>query len=139
MKKTFRSIATSQNSSWQPEVIPSPLTQWYRSVCDVPIDELSAENLCRAVRQELFIFELLPVAIAALQKDLFFGYIDDGELLKALSKLPVCYWKEDLFLTKKMLSLLSKDRWRLNLESDVADSADVLADVLDGVVGKNKK
>jgi hypothetical protein len=135
MKKTFRSIASGQKSSWQPEAHPSSLTQWYLSVYDVPIEDFGAEDLCRAVRQELFIADLLPVAVFALEEDLFFGYMDDGELLKALSKLPVCYWEGDIFSAKKLLSILAEGKWRLTAERDVIESANALMGILFGVVG----
>lgn len=138
MKKTFRSIARDQSSTWQPEAHPSSLTQWYLSVYDVPIEDLEAEDLCRAIRQELFISDLLPVAVSALKEDLFFGYMDDGELLRALSKLSADYWVENVFLAKKMLSILVEGSKRLTADPEVAESANALMEVLIGVVDSLK-
>lgn len=126
MKKTFRSIATNLNSSWQPEADPSSLTQWYLSVCDVPLEDLGVEDLCRAVRQDLFISDLLPVAVSTLKKDLLSGYIDDGELLAAVARLSPLYWIGNVFLAKKMLSILVENNEALAAEPDAVESANIL-------------
>ena len=38
----------------------SPLEQWFERVIDIPLNELSVEDLCRAIRQELYIDQLMP-------------------------------------------------------------------------------
>ncbi|WP_415260030.1 contact-dependent growth inhibition system immunity protein [Pseudomonas chlororaphis] len=106
MRKTFRSISAGMDSKWQPESEPSSLTQWYLSVRDIPIEKLGLEDLCRALRQDLFSLELLPIAIDILSKNLFSGFFDDGELLALINDLPSIYWFDNKFLAQRLLSVL---------------------------------
>ncbi|WP_146039811.1 MULTISPECIES: contact-dependent growth inhibition system immunity protein [unclassified Pseudomonas] len=136
MKKTFRSIAAGLNSTWQPEADPSSLTRWYLSVCDIPIAGLQVEDLCRAVRQELFLSELLPFVVDVLDKDLLSGFIDDGELLAAVTRLSSSYWSNDVLLAQKMRSILVKNGDSLVNEPDAVKSASILESKLISVMGR---
>ncbi|MCP1517056.1 hypothetical protein J2Y74_001366 [Pseudomonas migulae] len=126
MKKTFRSVAKENNSSWQPEAEMSSLTQWYLSIRDIPLEDLQMEDLCRAVRQELFISDLLPIVVSTLEKDLLSGFIDDGELLEAVSRLSPHYWSGNIILAKKMMSLLLEGEDDLAVDPNAVKSASVL-------------
>ncbi|QTT90334.1 contact-dependent growth inhibition system immunity protein [Pseudomonas chlororaphis] len=119
MTKTFRSIAAAMGSKWEPESEPSSLTQWYLSVRDIPIEELELEDLCRALRQDLFSLELLPIAIDVLSKDLLSGFFDDGELLGLINDLPSIYWFDNELLAQRLLSVLVDGEHLLREEPEV--------------------
>ncbi|AIQ99801.1 hypothetical protein RJ490_004810 [Pluralibacter gergoviae] len=63
----------------------SPLEQWFEQVIDTPLNELSVEDLCRAIRQELYIDQLMPRVLDVMQNDPLAGEYYDGELIAALS------------------------------------------------------
>ncbi|EMO7189613.1 hypothetical protein RI834_004546 [Pluralibacter gergoviae] len=63
----------------------SPLVQWFEQVIDTPLNELSVEDLCRAIRQELYIDQLMPRVLDVMQNDPLAGEYYDGELIAALS------------------------------------------------------
>lgn len=65
----------------------SSLEQWFERVIDIPIDELTIGDLCRAIRQELFVKQLMPVAFNFLKEDPLAGENYDGELITALSTM----------------------------------------------------
>lgn len=47
----------------------SSLEQWFERVIDIPIEELSVEDLCRAIRQGLFIDQLMPRVLQVLEEE----------------------------------------------------------------------
>jgi hypothetical protein len=65
----------------------SPLTDWYRSIRNVPIAEMELGDLCRAIRQRLFIAHVLPVAVTSLATDVLAGDDYEGQLLSSLKVL----------------------------------------------------
>ncbi|MGY1446349.1 contact-dependent growth inhibition system immunity protein [Pseudomonas chlororaphis] len=119
MRKTFRSIAASMGSKWEPESEPSSLTLWYLSVRDIPIEELGLEDICRALRQDLFSLELLPIAIDVLSKDPLSGFFDDGELLVLINGLPSSYWSGNELLVRKLLSVFVNSEPLLSEEPEI--------------------
>lgn len=110
MKKTFREIDKSKGFEWELGPDPSSLELWHMSILDTPTTELEIGDLCRAVRQEMYISELLPVVVSELDKEVLVGYWDDAELLKLTSELSGSVWGQCLVLAKKMLDILRRDR-----------------------------
>ena len=110
MKKTFREIDKSKGVEWELGPDPSSLELWHMSILDTPTTELEIGDLCRAVRQEMYISELLPVVVSELDKEVLVGYWDDAELLKLTSELSGSVWGQCLVLAKKMLDILRRDR-----------------------------
>lgn len=51
------------------------------------------EDLCRLLRQELYVDELLPNVLEILTEDVFAGTLYRGELLRAVSNLPAEFWE----------------------------------------------
>ena len=80
-----------------PEYQPgdSALEEWYESIRDTPIEEFEDDDLCRAVRQQIFLSFLLPIAVSRLKNDPTIGGIYDGELLVSFRSLPPSFWKEN--------------------------------------------
>ncbi|PKE28799.1 hypothetical protein CWS43_20620 [Rahnella sp. AA] len=65
----------------------SSLEQWFEHVLDIPIEELTVEDLCRAIRQGLCIDQLMPRVLEVLADDPLAGEYYDGELIAALSTI----------------------------------------------------
>lgn len=70
----------------------SALEQWYKSVRDLPIASLSVDDLCRAIRQELYLAHVLPVALHKLRDDSCSGALWDGELASVIANVPEQFW-----------------------------------------------
>ena len=70
-----------------------PLEHWYIRVRDIKIAELSAGDLARAVRQDVFVSEILPDCLALLRHEPLIGEMYDGELLVALAKYSERFWE----------------------------------------------
>lgn len=65
----------------------SPLELWFERVIDIPIEELAVEDLCRAIRQDLCVDQLMPRVLGVLTEDPLAGEYYDGELIAALSTI----------------------------------------------------
>jgi hypothetical protein len=77
----------------KPSFLPdSPLADWYQRVRIVPIDHLSLEDVCRAVRHDIFLAEVFQRAIEYLEDDPFCGDLRFGELITTLSQRPRVFW-----------------------------------------------
>lgn len=83
---TFRKLIGNINVAKDPSQ-QSPLELWFERVIDVPIKELAVEDLCRAIRQELCIDQLMPRVLEVLTEDPLAGEYYDGELIAALSMI----------------------------------------------------
>ncbi|WP_213879601.1 contact-dependent growth inhibition system immunity protein [Pseudomonas sp. dw_358] len=105
---TFRELEVAQGSNWQPEANPSSLTQWYSTVRDVPLCALDVGDVCRALRQELYVLEVLPRAVSLLTDDALAGDRYDGELIAALATLQAKYWRDNAELARKAAYALSE-------------------------------
>ncbi|EMB0787229.1 hypothetical protein U7S69_004797, partial [Escherichia coli] len=65
---TFRNLIGKINLK-PDSVQKSSLEQWFERVIDIPIEELSVEDICRAIRQDLFIDQLMPRVLQILEED----------------------------------------------------------------------
>ncbi|WGT27061.1 contact-dependent growth inhibition system immunity protein [Pseudomonas marginalis] len=134
MKKTFRSIDESKGLIWQVEPNLSTLELWHMSILDKQITDLEIGDLCRAVRQNLYTAELLPVVVSELDKDVLTGFLDDAELLKATSELSGRVWEHDLVQARKMLSILQRDEKLIAEEPPAVEWARILVEKLKAAV-----
>lgn len=91
----FRDLEKDSAVTWLEEGNPSSLTEWYLSVRDIHLDRLGVGDVCRALRQDLFVSDILPVAIALLNEDILAGERYDGELVAALADLHPKYWQDN--------------------------------------------
>ncbi len=64
-----------------------PLQRGYESVLDVPIDALTVDDICRAIRQKICIDQLMPRALALMKEDPLVGENYGGELIAALATI----------------------------------------------------
>jgi CDI immunity proteins len=69
-----------------------PLEQWYDSVRQIPITQLSAGDLAKACRQNVWIEQVVPVAVEVLKNDPQAGELYDGELVVALKSISAAFW-----------------------------------------------
>ncbi|CFB70689.1 contact-dependent growth inhibition system immunity protein [Yersinia enterocolitica] len=83
---TFRKLIGNINITKKPGQ-QSSLEQWFDRVIDIPIEELALEDLCRAIRQNLCVDQLMPRALDVLTEDPLAGEYYDGELIAALSTI----------------------------------------------------
>lgn len=119
---TFRDLEKESPVDWQSEDNPSSLTEWYLSVRDTPIDLLDLGDVCRALRQNLFVSEVLPIAVALLGDDVLAGDRYDGELIAALAGLDAKYWKENKGAANLTVCALDEVK-------DLSQDAELLKDV----------
>lgn len=71
----------------------SSLGEWYRLFREKRLNQLSDEDLPKAIRQSLFLPYIIPLALARLKRFPAAGYLYDGELLNALSLVPISFWQ----------------------------------------------
>ena len=83
---TFRKLIGNINVTKEPDQ-QSPLELWFEHIIDVPIEELSVEDLCRAIRQELCVDQLMPRVLEVLAEEPLACEYYDGELIAALSTI----------------------------------------------------
>jgi hypothetical protein len=69
-----------------------PLPAWYRAVREIPLEELSVEDICKACRQQIHLEQVVPMALRILQSNPVAGEMYDGELLVSLKSVPIGYW-----------------------------------------------
>ena len=119
---TLRKLIGNINMTKEPEQ-QSPLELWFERIIDVPLEKLTVEDLCRAIRQNLCIDQLMPRVLEVLTKEPLAGEYYDGELIAALSTIK----GEDL---KDQKSTFTQIRQLINqLEpSDIID--DLRKDIL---------
>ncbi|MEP8983587.1 contact-dependent growth inhibition system immunity protein [Enterobacter cloacae] len=83
---TFRKLIGNINVTKEPDQ-QSPLELWFERIIDVPIEELTVKDLCRAIRQKLCIDQLMPRVLEVLTEEPLAGEYYDGELITALSTI----------------------------------------------------
>ena len=83
---TFRELIENINATIEPGQ-QSSLEQWFEYIIDIPIEKLTVEDSCRAIRQELCIDQFMPKILNFLIKDSSVGECYDGELISELSTL----------------------------------------------------
>ena len=83
---TFRTLLLINNSNYEPNS-RSSLDEWFSSILDIPIDELEVGDVAKAIRQDIFLAEVLPKAEAILRKDPLAGEDYDGQLISSIASL----------------------------------------------------
>jgi hypothetical protein len=71
----------------------SALDEWYRSIRDIPLDNLAIGDIARSLRQRLYPDFVVPVAIGHLRENPLAGDLYDGELLVSLRNVDEDFWK----------------------------------------------
>ena len=65
----------------------SSLDEWFSGVLDISLDKLDVGDLARAIRQGLFLAEVLPRAEVILRQDPLAGEDYDGQLISSIASL----------------------------------------------------
>ncbi len=101
---TFRKLIGNINLTKEKSQ-QSSLELWFECVIDIPLEELAVEDLCRAIRQELCVDQLMPRVLDVLTEDPLAGEYYDGELIAALStiKREVLKDQKHIFIQIKQL------------------------------------
>jgi len=128
----FRDLEKETSVNWLSEGKNSSLTEWYLSVRDIHLSQLGVGDVCRALRQNLFVSEVLPFAVALLNDDVLIGERYDGELVAALSGLSSKYWQNNVNAAHKTVCALAEVR-QLSNDVDLLRDASALANVLGGI------
>ncbi|AUY15170.1 hypothetical protein DMW62_20740 [Serratia marcescens] len=119
---TFRKLIGNINLTKE-QSQQSPLELWFERVIDIPIEELAVEDLCRAIRQDLCVDQLMPRVLDVLTEDPLAGEYYDGELIAALSTV-----KGDALKEHKRIFIQIKQLINQLAPSDVND--DLRKDIL---------
>lgn len=117
---TFRKLLTNSISTNEKHI--SPLDDWFYQIIDVPISNLSIEDICRAIRQKLFLETLLLNACNILRSAPLAGEYYDGELIAAiasLSRIDINENIESINEIKKILMPLNLSELSKDLQQDV--------------------
>jgi len=118
---TFRELEKKYSVAWSPEDPMSSLSEWYLSVRDTDFDNLEVGDVCRALRQDLFIADLLTIATRFLSEDVLTGDRYDGELISALADIKADYWVVNVQAARDTIDALVR-------VSDVTEDVDCLSD-----------
>lgn len=108
----------------------SPLELWFERVIDIPIEKLAVEDLCRAIRQELCIDQLMPRVLDVLTEDPLAGEYYDGELISALSTIKEKDLKDQkstFIQIKQLINQLSLSDIDDDLKKDILKIKQILA------------
>lgn len=65
----------------------SSLDEWFSGILDISLDKLDVGDVARAIRQELFLTEVLPRAEAILRQDPLAGEDYEGQLISSIASL----------------------------------------------------
>lgn len=83
---TFRELVGNINTTKNPGQ-QSSLEAWFESVLDVPLESLEVGDLCRAVRQNVCVDQLMPAILDVLTEDPLAGDLYDGEIIASLTTI----------------------------------------------------
>ncbi|PWD65717.1 contact-dependent growth inhibition system immunity protein [Pectobacterium parmentieri] len=118
---TLRKLVGDINMTKEPHQ-QSSLELWFDRVLDVPIEKLTVEDLCRAIRQELFIEQLIPRVLDVLNEDPLAGEYYDGELIAALSIIKrekLTYHKNSFIKIKEIINQINPADISDDLKNDI--------------------
>ncbi|AOR65485.1 contact-dependent growth inhibition system immunity protein [Pectobacterium wasabiae] len=104
---TFRELLLISNSNYDPNK-RSSLDEWFSGILDAPLDELDVSDVARAIRQDLFLADVLPKAEIILKKNPLAGYDYDGQLISSIVSLNSDKIKVALPCFRRVSSLLSQ-------------------------------
>ncbi|WP_353142626.1 contact-dependent growth inhibition system immunity protein [Enterobacter sp.] len=95
----------------------SSLDEWFYSILDIPIDELSIFDISRSIRQDVFLEYVLPRAEVFLYEDPLAGDYD-GQLLYDISMLTEAQPPSIMAILKRISAYLSQlDKHNLDSQS----------------------
>ena len=113
---TFGAILKANHIDYKP-TNRSSLDEWFYSILDIPIDELSIFDISRSIRQDVFLEYVLPRAEVFLYEDPLAGDYD-GQLLYDISMLTEAQPPSIMAILKRISAYLSQlDKHNLDSQS----------------------
>ena len=103
---TFAAILKAHHIDYKP-TNRSSLDEWFYSILDIPIDELSIFDISRSIRQDVFLEYVLPRAEVFLYEDPLAGDYD-GQLLYDISMLTEAQPPSIMAILKRISAYLSQ-------------------------------
>ncbi|KMK16895.1 hypothetical protein ABW09_16790 [Pluralibacter gergoviae] len=103
---TFRQLLVNNGIAYK-ESNNSSLDEWFSSILDIPINDLGVGDIARAIRQDLFLGDVLPRAEAILKLDPLAGEDYDGQLISSIASLEHSEVKEFLAAFKRISYFLN--------------------------------
>ncbi|WLH37895.1 contact-dependent growth inhibition system immunity protein [Pseudomonas sp. FP2196] len=97
------------------------MSEWYLSVRDTDFENLEVGDICRALRQNLFVANLLTIATRFLSEDVLAGQRYDGELISALADIEADFWVANVEAARDTIDALVR-------VADVSEDIDCLSD-----------
>lgn len=82
-----------------------PLQEWYNTLIDKTMDDITIADVLRMIRQKMFIKLAMQKAVEILQRNVFAGELYDGQLIDKISEIDSEFFEID---TEK-LKLVVKD------------------------------
>lgn len=98
-----------------------PIPAWYRSIRNTPVEELTIEDVCKALRQRIHLTAVVPEALAILKREPLAGEMYDGELLASLSVIDKEFWGENAPFAETLRAIIAPIRAEMDsdLKSDI--------------------
>ena len=96
----------------------SPLERWYNNVREKRLSDFSIMDICKAIRQNLFLKYVMPEVFTRLEENMLAGELYEGELIAALANIP-------------------KNEW-VNIPTEMAKTKEILIDARNKVDSKLK-
>ncbi|MCU6305002.1 contact-dependent growth inhibition system immunity protein [Enterobacter quasiroggenkampii] len=113
---TFGAILKAHHIDYKP-TNRSSLDEWFYSILDIPIDELSIFDISRSIRQDVFLEYVLPRAEVFLYEEPLAGDYD-GQLLYDISMLTEAQPPSIMAILKRISAYLSQlDKNNLDSQS----------------------
>jgi hypothetical protein len=75
------------------------LSEWYRSICEIPLNQLSSSDIALACRQDIHRDVVVPIALELLEDSIAESGMYDVDLLTSLINILPAFWvKHDSLL-----------------------------------------
>lgn len=85
----------------------SSLGEWYIRVRNKYLNELTDGDVARFIRQELYLEYIIPVAIEKIIIHPLAGEYRNGEILGAMCRVDISFWRSNLELKRKAIDSLN--------------------------------
>lgn len=113
---TFGAILKAHHIDYKPNS-RSSLDDWFYSILDIPIDELSIFDISRSIRQDVFLEYVLPRTEVFLNEDPLAGDYE-GQILYDISMLAAAQPLSVMAILKRISAYLSQlDKHSLDSQS----------------------
>lgn len=87
----------------------SPLELWYDSIRNNNIEELKIEDLCKCMRQNIFLEYTIPIVIKHVKENINSGDMYDGEMLISLKYVPEEFWHNNFKLKNELIEMIKNN------------------------------